>query len=106
MANNIMDNNTYNLIMALASNLEAREAYMKYAKDGNQQLWNRLVQDTENAIQMLQGQLSNTLNSSGTTGSYAQGSTGTSTGGQAYGNQGYGSNQSGYTTDMGGGRQR
>lgn len=56
-----MDNNTYNLITALASNLEAYNAYQKYAKDGNSQLWQQLSQQTQQAVQMLQQTLQQTM---------------------------------------------
>src|SRR4051794_32540734 len=54
MQGNVVDNNTYNLIMALAKNLEACEVYAKYAQDGNRQLWDQLSQKAQENAQMLQ----------------------------------------------------
>lgn len=73
--NQIVDNNTYNLITALASNLEAYNAYQKYAKDGNSQLWQQLSQQTQQAVQLLQQALQQTMSGQGNTQSY--GATGT-----------------------------
>lgn len=73
---NLVDNNTYNLIMALGSNLEAYEAYNKYAKDGNEQLWKQLCQQTETAVTLLQEALmsSQGQNGQGTNHSKSNGS--------------------------------
>jgi|GEM_PF-2363605 len=57
MANQPVDNNTYNVIMALAKNLEAFEVYGKYAHDGNQQLWEQLSQKTREQVSLLQQEL-------------------------------------------------
>jgi hypothetical protein len=40
-----VDNPTYNLLQAATSACEAVEAYRKYAKDGDQQLFESLAQD-------------------------------------------------------------
>lgn len=61
MSDQIMDNNTYNLLQALASNLEAYTTYQKYAKDGNQQMWQQLAQQTQQAVQMLRQELTRTM---------------------------------------------
>ncbi len=100
MSNNVMDNNTYNLIMALASTLEAREAYSKYQRDGKQQLWSQLIQQCDQTVQMLRGELSRSL--SGSQGQSMHGQSGYASSGGMGGSMG--SNQGGYTTDMGGGR--
>jgi hypothetical protein len=57
----MMDNNSYNLIMALASNLESYEAYHKYAKDGNQQLWEEAAHHTEQIVSLLMNALPQAL---------------------------------------------
>jgi hypothetical protein len=67
----MMDNNSYNLIMALASNLEALEAYHKYANDGNQQLWQELASHTEQIIGRLQQELPKVMQQGSTSGQYA-----------------------------------
>jgi len=40
-----VDDETYNLLMALASKLEAIDTYRVYADDGQADLWNDLAQD-------------------------------------------------------------
>ena len=60
----IMDNNSYNIIMALASNLEAYEAYRKYSKDGNAELWQKLSKNAEEAVQLLHKELAKVSTSS------------------------------------------
>jgi hypothetical protein len=59
-----VDNNTYNLIEALAETLEACEPYKKYAKDGNRQLWDDLLQRAEGHVQLLQQELSRVIGTS------------------------------------------
>lgn len=59
--NQLVDNNTYNLITALSSALEANEVYQKYMKDGNQQIWQQLSQLNQQAVQLLHQELSRTL---------------------------------------------
>lgn len=61
MHRQMIDNNSYNLIMALASNLEALEAYHIYAQDGEQQLWEEAVHHTEEVVKLLQQELHQTL---------------------------------------------
>lgn len=61
MNNQIVDNNTYNLLMALSENLEAYNAYQKYAQDGNQQLWQQLAQQKAQTVQLLQQELAKTM---------------------------------------------
>jgi hypothetical protein len=41
----VVDNTTYNLLMALTSKLEAIEVYSKYAGDGDRDLWQRMADD-------------------------------------------------------------
>ena len=47
-----VDDATYNLLMALASKLEAIDTYRKYANDGGD-LWNTLAQDDRRHADML-----------------------------------------------------
>jgi hypothetical protein len=54
MHNQMVDNNTYNVLMAMANSLKAHQNYEKYAKDGNQQLWNDIEQHCEQIINLLQ----------------------------------------------------
>jgi hypothetical protein len=50
-----VDNNTYNLMQALVSKLEALEVYRKYERDGNQQLFQELIrEDTAHAERLLE----------------------------------------------------
>lgn len=39
-----ISNQAYNIVSALASKLEGLEAYRKYAKDGDAEVWQRLTQ--------------------------------------------------------------
>lgn len=39
-----ISNQAYNVVSALASKLEGLEAYRKYAKDGDAEVWQRLTQ--------------------------------------------------------------
>jgi uncharacterized protein YukE len=55
--NQMVDNNTYNILQAYVSTLEALEAYQKYSQDGNQQLWQQVSQHTEQVARLLQQQL-------------------------------------------------
>ena len=71
MQGNVVDNNTYNLIMALSKNLKACEVYTKYAKDGNPQLWNQLIQKAQESAQMLQQELMRSMGQQG--GQFASG---------------------------------
>jgi len=47
-----VDDATYNVLMALASKLEAIDTYRKYASDGGD-LWNKLAQDDRRHADML-----------------------------------------------------
>jgi len=40
-----VDDDTYNILMALASKLEAIDTYKKYASNGDQGLWRELASD-------------------------------------------------------------
>jgi hypothetical protein len=57
----LVDNNTFNILTALQSNLEAHAAYITYAKDGNSQIWNQLAQHAQEAVQLLQAELQKTM---------------------------------------------
>jgi lipopolysaccharide export LptBFGC system permease protein LptF len=57
----LVDNNTFNVLTALQSLLEAHAAYLTYAKDGNSQLWNQLAQQTQQSVQLLQAELQKTM---------------------------------------------
>jgi hypothetical protein len=50
-------NEAYNLITALQSKLEGLEAYRKYAKDGDQELWAKLTQSETESVGILVEQL-------------------------------------------------
>ena len=65
MQGNVVDNNTYNIIMALSKNLEACEVYAKYAQDGNRQLWDQLSRKAQESAQMLQQELMRIMGQSG-----------------------------------------
>jgi hypothetical protein len=41
----VVDNRTYNLLMALTSKLEAIDVYRKYAEDGDPDFWTRMADD-------------------------------------------------------------
>lgn len=50
-----VDNPTYNLLQALTSKLEAIEAYGKYRRDGDEELFGQLEQEErQHAQQLLQ----------------------------------------------------
>ncbi len=55
----IVDNEVYNVISTLANKLEALAAYDKYAQDGqaNDQLWQQLRQQDQQAVRQLLQQL-------------------------------------------------
>lgn len=72
----MVDNNTYNLLKALSESLEACETYKKYAKDGNQQLWQRLIQSTEENARILHQELAKVMSSQGQQGQFQSGSSG------------------------------
>lgn len=90
MHNRMMDNNSYNIIMALASNLEALEAYHKYANDGNQQLWQQLAQSAEQSVRLLQQALPQAMQQSSQSQSQSatQGNVSSSSGTMNSGNMG------------------
>jgi hypothetical protein len=57
-----VDDATYNVLMALASKLEAIDTYRKYANDGTS-LWNQLAQDDRRHADMLLDELRGRLTS-------------------------------------------
>jgi hypothetical protein len=58
-----VDDATYNVLMALASKLEAIDTYGKYASDGkNAQLWQQLAQDDRRHADQLLTELRSCLN--------------------------------------------
>jgi hypothetical protein len=60
-----VDDATYNVLMALASKLEAIDTYRKYESDGkNGALWRRLAQDDRKDAELLLQELKNCLNPS------------------------------------------
>lgn len=83
----MVDNNTYNLLKALSENLEACETYKKYAKDGNPQLWQKLIQTTEDNARILHQELAKAMSSQGQGQSQSQS--------QRSGQQGYYAQQGG-----------
>lgn len=52
-----ISNAAYNVLSALHSKLEGLEAYRKYSQDGNQQLWQQLSQQDQQAVETLIGEL-------------------------------------------------
>ncbi len=50
-------NEAYNVISALHAKLEGLEAYRKYSKDGDQQVWQQLTQQDIQGVQLLVTQL-------------------------------------------------
>jgi hypothetical protein len=85
--NQMVDNNTYNILQAFVSTLESLEAYQKYSKDGNEQLWQQVIQHTEEVARILQQKLPQVLQQT-------QGSQG-ATASQSSGKQSTMGNQSG-----------
>ena len=60
-----VDDATYNVLMALASKLEAIDTYKKYANDGkNGNLWQQLAQEDRQHADMLLKELRNRLTTS------------------------------------------
>ena len=60
-----VDDATYNVLMALASKLEAIDTYKKYANDGkNGQLWQQLAQEDRRLADRLLDELRNCLGTS------------------------------------------
>jgi hypothetical protein len=59
-----VDDATYNVLMALASKLEAIDTYKKYASDGkNGDLWRQLAQEDRQHADMLLKELRGALTS-------------------------------------------
>ena len=59
-----IDDATYNVMMALASKLEAIDVYKKYSGDGtNPQLWARLAEDDRRHADLLLEELRSRLTS-------------------------------------------
>ena len=52
-----ISNEAYDVLSALHSKLEGLEAYRKYAQNGNDQLWQRLSQQDNQAVETLIGEL-------------------------------------------------
>jgi len=48
-----ISNEAYNVLSALHSKLEGLEAYRKYSQDGSEQLWQRLSQQDQQAVESL-----------------------------------------------------
>jgi len=48
-----ISNEAYNVLSALHSKLEGLEAYRKYSRDGDQQIWQRLSQQDNQAVETL-----------------------------------------------------
>ena len=58
-----VDDETYDLLMALASKLEAIDTYRKYSGDGrNDALWQRLAEDDRRHADLLLDELRTCLN--------------------------------------------
>jgi hypothetical protein len=58
-----VDDATYNVLMALASKLEAIDTYRKYENDGkNGALWQRLAQEDRKDAELLLQELKSCLN--------------------------------------------
>ncbi|MEA2519678.1 MAG: hypothetical protein QOF49_1758 [Chloroflexota bacterium] len=52
-----VDDQTYNVLMALASKLEAIDTYQVYAEDGHPELWRELANDERRHAERLFGEL-------------------------------------------------
>lgn len=59
-----VDDATYDLMMALASKLEAIDTYQIYAEDGQPELWRELAQDERRHAERLYTELKQRLASS------------------------------------------
>ena len=57
MPDPIVDDATYDLLQALTSKLEAIEAYEQYVLDGNEALFNELLEDERRHARRLVGEL-------------------------------------------------
>ena len=65
MPDSPVDDATYNLMMALASKLEAIDVYKKYANDGtNAELWAELAHDDRRHADRLYEELRKTISAS------------------------------------------
>ena len=53
----LISNQAYNVLSALHSKLEGLEAYRKYSRDGDQQLWQQLSQQDTDAVETLVAEL-------------------------------------------------
>jgi hypothetical protein len=56
-----VDDQTYDVLMALASKLEAIDTYRKYGKDGGGELWQQLANDDRKHAEMLLSELKRRL---------------------------------------------
>jgi len=56
-----VDDPTYNVLMALASKLEAIDTYRKYGKDGGSGIWQRLADEDRKHAEMLLDELKRRL---------------------------------------------
>ena len=52
-----ISNEAYDVLSALHSKLEGLEAYRKYAQNGNNQIWQQLSQQDNQAVETLVGEL-------------------------------------------------
>jgi hypothetical protein len=59
-----VDDETYNVLMALTSKLEAIDTYQVYADDGQPELWRELAQDERRHAERLFNELKQRLASS------------------------------------------
>ncbi len=53
----LISNQAYNVLSALHSKLEGLEAYRKYSQDGDQQIWQQLSQQDNQAVETLVAEL-------------------------------------------------
>jgi hypothetical protein len=56
-----IDDETYNLLMALTSKLEAIDVYQVYAEDGNATLWRELASDERRHAEQILAELKQRL---------------------------------------------
>ena len=61
MTGSPIDNATYDVLMALASKLEAVDTYRKYEKDGGGTLWKQLADEDRKHAEMLLEELKRRL---------------------------------------------
>jgi hypothetical protein len=61
MTGSPVDNATYDVLMALASKLEAVDTYRKYEKDGGGDLWTKLANDDRKHAELLLDELKRRL---------------------------------------------